>query len=303
MEVGADEEAGTVKKALVSTGLMLGAAALALLLFPAPASGVAKEIVQLQRDVALLQQQVRDLQASVDKNNAVLKTLLEQALDSVNRMGTTVDALEKSVQAAQATTNVRVDAMSTQVQSLRDTIDELSARLGRMGQQLSETQSVLQSVDARLAPPAPGAEPQTAGAPAPPTPAPTQAPPSAKALYDNALRDYTSGKYDLAWQQFSDYLKYYGRSELAGNAQFYLGEIRYRQNDYRGAIEEYDKVLASFPASFKVAAAQFKKGYALLELNERDAGVQALKTLLEKYPRSEEARLARERLQRLGETP
>jgi len=292
-----------VKKALVSTGLILGAAALALLLFPSPALAQKKEVIELQRDVALLQQQVRDLQASVDKNNAVLKTLLEQALDSVNRMGTTVDGLEKSVQAAQATTNTRVDAMSTQVQSLRDTIDELSARLGRMAQQLSETQSVLQSVDARLAPPAPGAEPQTAGAPVPPTPAPAQAPPSAKALYDNALRDFTSGKYDLAWQQFSDYLKYYGRSELAGNAQFYLGEIRYRQNDYRGAIEEYDKVLASFPASFKVAAAQFKKGYALLELNERDAGVQALKTLLEKYPRSEEARLARERLQRLGEAP
>jgi tol-pal system protein YbgF len=269
-------------------------------LLPPPARGVAKEIVQLQRDVALLQQQVRDLQASVDKNNAVLKTLVEQSLDAVNRMGTTVNELDKSVRESQGTTNTRVDAMATQVQSLRDAVDEMAARLGRMAQQLSETQSVLQSVDARLAPPAP-ATPET-GTAAGAVPA-AQPPPSAKALYDNAHRDFLSGKYDLAWQQFSDYLKYYARSELAGNAQFYLGEIRYRQEDYRGAIEEYDKVLASYPASFKVAAAQFKKGYALLELNERDAGVQALKTLVEKYPRSEEARLARERLQRLGETP
>jgi len=292
-----------VRKTLVSTARLLPAAALAaaLLLLPPPARGVAKEIVQLQRDVALLQQQVRDLQTSVDKNNAVLKTLVEQSLDAVNRMETTVGDLEKSVREAQGTTNTRVDALATQVQSLRDAVDEMSARLGRMAQQLSETQSVLQSVDARLAPPAP-ATPETGTTPAGTAPAP-QPPPSAKALYDNALRDFTSGKYDLAWQQFSDYLKYYARSELAGNAQFYLGEIRYRQGDFRGAIDEYDKVMASYPASFKVAAAQFKKGYALLELNDRDAAVQVLKALIDKYPRTEEARLARERLQRLGETP
>ena len=292
-----------MRKTLVSTARLLPAAALAaaLLLLPPPARGVAKEIVQLQRDVALLQQQVRDLQASVDKNNAVLTTLLEQSLDAVNRMDTTVTALEKSVRESQATTNTRVDTLATQVQSLRDAVDEMAARLGRMAQQLSETQSVLQSVDARLAPPVP-ATPETGTAPGGTAPAP-QAPPSAKALYDNALRDFTSGKYDLAWQQFSDYLKYYARSELAGNAQFYLGEIRYRQGDFRGAIDEYDQVMASYPASFKVAAAQFKKGYALLELNDRDAAVQVLKALIDKYPRTEEARLARERLQRLGETP
>ena len=292
-----------MRKTLVSTRRILPAAALAavLLLLPRPAVAVAKEIVQLQRDVALLQQQVRDLHASVERNNAALQTLLEQSVDAVNRMDTTVTALEKSVQQAQGTTNTRVDALATQVQSLRDSVDEMAARLGRMAQQLSETQSVLQSVDARLAPPAP-AGPGTGTTPPATAPAP-QPPPSAKALYDNALRDFTSGKYDLAWQQFSDYLKFYARSELAGNAQFYLGEIRYRQEDYRGAIEEYDKVLASYPASFKVAAAQFKKGYALLELNDRDAAVQVLKALIDKYPRTEEARLARERLQRLGETP
>ena len=292
-----------MRKTLVSTRRILPAAALAavLLLLPRPAVAVAKEIVQLQRDVALLQQQVRDLHASVERNNAALQTLLEQSVDAVNRMDTTVTALEKSVQQAQGTTNTRVDALATQVQSLRDSVDEMAARLGRMAQQLSETQSVLQSVDARLAPPAP-AGPGTGTTPPATAPAP-QPPPSAKALYDSALRDFTSGKYDLAWQQFSDYLKFYARSELAGNAQFYLGEIRYRQEDYRGAIEEYDKVLASYPASFKVAAAQFKKGYALLELNDRDAAVQVLKALIDKYPRTEEARLARERLQRLGETP
>jgi tol-pal system protein YbgF len=166
-------------------------------------------------------------------------------------------------------------------------------------------------VDARLASPA---GPETAaGAPArppaaasgpptePPAAPPTAAPPSARVLYDNALRDFTSGKYDLARQQFLDYLRYYGRTPLAGNAQFYIGETYYRQNDFRRAITEYDKVLESFPDSNKVAGAYLKKGYALLELGQREDGVAALRTLVQRFPRSDEARWARARLERLGE--
>lgn len=285
-----------MRNALVSSILVVLATAL---LLPAPAGAVAKEIIQLQRDVALLQQQVRDLQASVDKNNAVLKNLVEQALDAVNRMNTTVGKLETSVQEAQATTNTRVDSLSTQVQSLRDAVDELTARLGQMSQQLAETQSVLQSVDARLAPPAPetpeGTAPGTGQTP------PATPPPSAKTLYDNALRDFTSGKYDLARQEFTDYLSYYGRTPLAGNAQFYIGETYYQQQDFRHAVAEYDKVINNYPGSYKIATAHLKKAYALLELNQREAGVKALRTLIERFPRSEEAGLARSRLERLGE--
>lgn len=285
-----------MRKTLVSTTLLV---LLLALLGPAPAGAVSKEIIQLQRDVALLQQQVRDLQGSVDKNHAVLRTLVEQSLDAVNRMNTTVGELQTSVQQAQANTNTRVDALATQVQSLRDSVDELTARLGQMSQQLAETQSVLQSVDARLAPPPPpeGTEGEAGSTTTPPA----TSPPSAKTLYDNALRDFTSGKYELARQQFGDYLNYYGRTPLAGNAQFYIGETYYQQKDFRRAVAEYDKVINNYPGGNKVAAAHLKKGYALLELNERETGVKALRTLLDKFPRSQEAGLARSRLERLGE--
>ncbi|MFQ5722990.1 MAG: tol-pal system protein YbgF [Terriglobia bacterium] len=295
-----------MRNVLVSAGILLAALAW---LGPAPAAAVDKEIIQLQRDVALLQQQVRELQSSHEQNMATLRTLLEQALDSVNRMGARVEELESSVQKARANTASDVDSLRTQVQSLRDAVDEVSARLGRMSQQLSETQSVLRSVDARLTPigapgtPPPGTPSNTSGGEeTPPGPPVSPPPPSAQTLFDNALRDFTTGRYDLAQQQFEDYLNYYGRSELAGSAQFYLGEIRYQQGDFRGAITEYEKVMADYPASFKLPTAHLKKGYALLELGEREAGIEALQRLIEKYPRSEEARLAQERLRRLGET-
>lgn len=261
-----------------------------------PAGAVAKEIIQLQRDVALLQQQLRDLQRSVDEKNAVLKTLVEQALDAVNRMNLTVSNLERAVRETQAGSEARVDSLATQVAALRDSLNELGVRVAQLSQQMAEAQGVLQSVDARLVPPPPPAEQASESASAPATP-PV---PSADTLYDTALRDFTTGKYDLARQQFSDYLKYYSDTQLAGNAQFYIGETYYQQKDYQRAVAEYDKVLTNYPKSYKLAAAQLKKGYALLELNDRAGGIRALRAVIRDHANSEEARLARARLRRLG---
>ena len=94
-----------MRRVLVSTGILCWAG---LLGFPPQAGAVAKEIIQLQRDVSLLQQQLQTLQQTVDQNQAVMKTLLEQSLDAVNRMQQTASDLEKSVQESQAHTSGRL---------------------------------------------------------------------------------------------------------------------------------------------------------------------------------------------------
>jgi tol-pal system protein YbgF len=119
-------------------------------------------------------------------------------------------------------------------------------------------------------------------------------------LYSNGLRDITSGKYDLARQEFRDYLKYYGDTDLASNAQFYLGEIAYSQKQYQDAVAEYDKVLTVYPKSFKLASARFKKGMALIELGEKNPGVRELREVVRRYPGTEEERRARAKLKELG---
>ena len=83
---------------------------------------------------------------------------------------------------------------------------------------------------------------------------------SADTLYQNALRDFTSGKYDLARQEFSDYIKNFPSNDLASNSQFYLGEISYAQNDFKDAITAYDTVLENYPHSFKLAASEYQEG-------------------------------------------
>jgi tol-pal system protein YbgF len=119
-------------------------------------------------------------------------------------------------------------------------------------------------------------------------------------LYNNALRDYNGGKNDLATQEFSDYVKFYPNTDLAGNAYFYLGEIQFRQANYQQAAQSYDQVLQNFPSGNKAASAQLKKGFALLELGKQDDGVAELRHVIQRYPRAPEAQQARERLHKLG---
>ena len=107
----------------------------------------------------------------------------------------------------------------------------------------------------------------------------------------------------MTWHQgVRRLLKVLLNTDLAGNAQFYLADIEYRQGNFEAAAKDYDKVLEQYPGGSKAAAAQLKKGYALLELGQRDAGVRELNSLIARYPRSIEASQARDRLNRLGVT-
>ncbi|MCL4524136.1 MAG: tol-pal system protein YbgF, partial [Acidobacteria bacterium] len=253
--------------------------------------GQKKEIIQLQADMERLMQTQRELQRTVDEKNAVLKTLVEQSLDAINKLNTSLGVLQKSIQDAQANSGSRIDTLTTQVQALADNLDEVKSRLGKINQQLGDTQSVLQSLDAKIAGGIP-AQPPAGAAPGPP--------PSADALYSNALRDYTGGKYDLARQQFLDYLKFFPENDLASNSQFYLGEIFYAQKQYAEAIGEYDKVLDNYSKSNKLAAARLKKGMALLELGQRASALRELREVVRRHPATEEERRARAKLRELG---
>jgi tol-pal system protein YbgF len=130
----------------------------------------------------------------------------------------------------------------------------------------------------------------------------SQAPPP-DVLYNNALRDYNGAKNDLAIQEFSDYIKFYPNTDLAGNCYFYLGEIQFRQGNYQQAAQSYDEVLQNFPTGSKVASAQLKKGFSLIELGKQEDGVAELRHVIQRYPRSPEALQARERLRKLGVSP
>jgi tol-pal system protein YbgF len=264
------------------------------ILAPQPAGAVSREIIQLQQQVAQLLQGQQELRTSVASNSATLKTLVQQSLDSVNRLHSQMGALQKTVQDVQANTGARIDTMTQQTQGLSDNLQDVQARVGKLSQQLTDMQNLLQSIDAKVSG---GAPTGAAGAAV----APTGMPPiSADTLYQNALRDLTSGKYDLARQEFSDYIKNFPENDLASNSQFYLGEIAYAQDDFKGAIAAYDTVLAKYPKSFKLAASLLKKGMAEIELGRKTSAGRDLREVVRRFPGSDEARRAQAKLHEIS---
>jgi len=278
------------------------------ILAPQPAGAVSKEMIQLQQQVAQLLQGQQDLRTAVDTNSATLRTLVQQSLDSVGKMNGEMGVLQKTVQEVQANTGARIDTMTQQTQGLSDNLQDVQARVGKLSQQLTDMQNLLQSIDAKVSGGAPGAAapgatvPGGPGATNAPGPGAAVPPISADTLYQNALRDYGTGNYSLAHQEFSDYIRNFPSNDLASNSQFYLGEIAYAQNDFKGAIAAYDDVLTNYPKSFKLEASLMKKGMAELELGMKASGIRDLREVARRYPTSEEAKRAQAKLREIGAT-
>ena len=251
-----------------------------------------KDMVALQTQVQALQDQMARLQQSNDERFGAMRSLLEQNTDTLNRLANSLDAVSHSLQTTTTDQGGKVDQVSAQVQSLHDSVDELKARLAKVSKQLDDMAAAQQNLQA---PPQAGQP----GATSPQQPPQAAAPPP-DVLYNNAVSDYNGAKYNLASQEFADYIKYYGNTDLAGNAQYYIADIEYKQGNYQQAVQDYDKVIEQYPSGNKAAAAQLKKGYAYINLDQRDAGVRELRALIARYPRSLEAQQARERLRSLG---
>ncbi|MGH9395688.1 MAG: tetratricopeptide repeat protein [Terriglobia bacterium] len=286
----------------------------AFLLFIAqPGFSVSKETIQMMTQLDSLQQAVQILQRTVDTQTAVLKTLVQQTSDNVDSMKAVITKMQNVEQQNLAATSNRFDAMTGQIQQLSASLDETKGQLSKLSDQLAQTQKIMQTLNAPATPGAAGATESAADAPGQSQPgaqlgaqagAQTAAPalppvPDPQTLYKSAYADYTQGQYQLAVQGFQQYLQDYGDTDLASNAQFYVGDSYYAQKDYKSAIREYDRCIKLYPHGNKAAAAHLKKAYALLALGQRTAGEHELSLLLRMYPNSHEADLAQERLRKL----
>lgn len=297
--------------AVATTALLCG--------MPVRAHAASKEIIQLQTQVQQLLDMVQRLQSTLDSRFSVLQNLAQQTADEANQMTAAVNTLQQKLNAENEALNGKMDTTSGQIQSLNDSVDELKTRVAKLNKSLEDMQSQLQNI--QNPPPgstpatgatgqAPGAAPNAANPPMGATGAPTtgagmpgaaanQAPPL-QDTYQSALRDFNAARYPLASGEFQDVIHYYPMDDLAGSAQFYLGEIAYRQGRYEDAVKSYNAVLEGFSGNAKAPAAQLHKALALLKLNRRSSATHELRSLVQRYPRTPEAAQARERLNAMG---
>jgi TolA-binding protein len=260
--------------------------AMVLVSLPAPARAASKEIIELQTQVQQLLDMVQRLQTTMDTRFAVLQHLAEQTADNANQMSATVNSLQQKIAAQSETTNGKLDTASGQVQALNDSVDELKSRIAKLDKTIQDIQAQLQNIQN---PPAPAA-----GA------SPAQQIPPLKETFQAGVRDYNAAKFDVASGEFQDVIHYYPMDDMAGTAQFYLGEIAYRQKSYSDAVKAYNAVLEGFPGNTKASAAQLRKGLALLQMNKREAGITELRSLIKRHPQTPEAAQAKSKLNALS---
>jgi tol-pal system protein YbgF len=273
---------------------------------------VNKDLVAMQRD---LEDRINAMQQSI---NSKLDTLtgIVQAMQSDTRrtadqVATLQDTVSNGVAKSLAPVNGmsnKVDAMGDDVRSLKDALADLTSRLERMDAKMTDLKNQLQIMQNPPAAPgtnAPGSAPTggPGGPSGPPSGQQPGAPPvgmSANDSYTAAVRDLQTGKTELAYSEFSQYLQYFPNTELAANAQYYLGEISYNRGDYNGAVKAFDAVLERYPDNPKTPDAHYMKAMALLKSGERTRAAGEFRILVKNYPHTDDARKALAQLRALG---
>jgi tol-pal system protein YbgF len=248
-----------------------------------------KDIERLALQIATLQGQLTELQRSGEETRAELRRLVELVAEQ--------NALLRK---AAADKRQQDEAASVGLRELGERVSELAETLESI--KLQTAASLPPAADPRvaLAPGDPGVPAGTTsptgptGAPAPAAPtAPVQAP---RELYSQAYADFARGNYDLAMQGFAEYLRAYPGTDFADNAQYWIGECQYGKKLYAEAIDAWNLLLKDFPSSDKLPDARVKKGMALERLGRRSQALVEYRYVVDRFPTSQAARIARERL-------
>jgi TolA-binding protein len=265
---------------------------------------VNKDLVALQRDLeAKMDAMQQTLSSKIDVMTGTLQAIQNDSRRTADQIATLQESLSSALSRSLTPVtnlNARVESMGEDTRALRDALADLSARLERMDAKITDLKNQMQIM--QNPPAAPGALGAPGSTTTPGAPGPTgttAAPPmgmSAEKTYTDARRDQQTGNVDLAYQEYQQYLTYFPNTELAANAQYYMGEIDYNRGNYKGAVQAFDAVLERYPNNPKTADAHYMKGIALAKDGQRTRAIQELRSLVQSSPNTEQARKATQAL-------
>lgn len=119
-------------------------------------------------------------------------------------------------------------------------------------------------------------------------------------LYNEAKASLDAGKNEPARNQFEAFIKRYPTSDNADNARFWIADSYYRDKWYEKAILEYQRVVEEYSKGNKVPSALLKQAYSFANLGEKGNARLILNDLIKKYPQTQEAESAKEKLKTLN---
>lgn len=253
---------------------------LVLLTVPFLCPGQSRELGATQgvaRDLANLEDRTRTWQKTTDGKLDKLLQQTQAAADAAAKANASVAGLEPILkeqvaeqQKSTANVGLRVEQLATEFQTLKESVATQNVRLNELKQLIADVKTALTTIQAPPAPP--GEAPAGQGGLSPET------------LFQNALRDRNVGDADLALKEFTDITQTFGKSELAPQAQYYIGEIYFNRSELEKAVDAFDAVLEKYQENEKTPDAHYMKGMALLKLGKRAEARREFDELIKKYP-------------------
>jgi tol-pal system protein YbgF len=257
-------------------------------------------------DIIILDERLAALEGQIEKQNAQIRKYSQNS-----------ETKEKKLRNQSAGLRVQLDALREEIQIINGKLEEIEFLIGREKKtgedtdklrktQVDHLQESTKTLDNRLALIEQYLDLGTTAAIASGTKPAGERPKSirdekltANELYQMAKQAFDKAEYDAARDGFEELIKRYPKSKNADNAQFWIGEIYYREKWYKKAIVEYQKVIENYPKGNKIKSALLKQGYAFTNIGDKSNARHILNELIRKYPKSNEAAIARQKLKQI----
>jgi TolA-binding protein len=243
-----------------------------------------REIQELQRDVAQLQETIKALQQGIEGRFTAMGAQMQGVVEAAGKVNSTVASLQKGLDqiAQDQSRNIvpvvtaqggRVEQMSGALNTMQQALADLTAAINKLQTQMVDIGNAVKLMQPQVA--APGTEKPPIGA---------------ADLINNAEGDRMGGKTDLALQEYGQYLQWYGDTPMAGVAQFQIGMLHYGMKDYEAAIKDFDALVQKYPTFTKVPDALFYKRKSLQALGKTAEAGAVCQELRKNYASSDFAK-------------
>ena len=281
---------------------IVGALALAAFALARPVAAQSREQRQMMADIRMLQEQTQELSIAV----AAMAQALQAALqDSIRAVNTRLEDANNTTRKGFADQKVIVDDIGKDMRAVRERVDDTNVRVSNVREEIEALRSSIPVAPPVVAPPTDPSDPNAAPVSAPPpvAPPPSTAGLSPTRMFDTARADYAAGQWSLAITGFDAFIKTFPRSEMADDAQFFIGETYYAQNRWTDAVGAYNQAIQNYPMANAVPDAYYKRGLALERLGQIDEARESWDTVVRTYPESDAGRLAKQSLDRIARRP
>ena len=228
----------------------------------------------LQLQLEKLQSEVRQLSAGMEE----YKDFLKRPSKEIDRVKEDVASRTKLLEEKSKALEGKDKALEDRMKVLEENLRAIDGKIDRLASKQQETEKSASTREMT-------SETKTASLSR-----------GAGDLYKDAYESFQKGNLEAARKKFEAFIKQYPNTELSDNAQFWIGETYYLKKDYEKAILEYEKAISKYPEGDKIPAALFKQALAFLELGDKTNGKNLLKRVIDRYPHSDQADLAKKRL-------